>query len=81
MDTLDAITVNTLGLFCDIVGAALLFWFGLPADIRRDGRSFLCLEGEDESTKKSAHFYDLLGRTGFILLMAGFLLQILSNYM
>lgn len=31
----DAITVNTLGLFCDIVGAALLFWFGLPADIRR----------------------------------------------
>ncbi len=79
---LDARSMNSRGLFLDVIGAALIFKFGLPADIRRSGASYLLLESSpDEKEKQLAKKYDLWGRIGIGLLIIGFILQIISNYL
>jgi hypothetical protein len=76
-----AVIVNSVGLIFDIAGAVLLFRFGLPADVRRSGHSYLVINAEDPNEKAKARGYDRWGRVGLALLCLGFALQFASNFM
>ena len=73
--------VNTLGLFLDIVGAGLLWKFGLPAEINRQGHIYRRIAEIDEAEKSRALRYDRISSWAFLLLVVGFALQIISNFM
>jgi hypothetical protein len=73
--------VNSAGLVCDIIGALLIWKFGLPAEINRSGTTNLALEQTDESEKKEAARYDARAKCGGCLLAVGFGLQLLSNFL
>ena len=73
--------VNSLGLALDVVGVILIWRYGLPEHINRNGAQHLLLEGADESEQKKAARYDLLSRLGLLLLILGFGLQALSNFL
>lgn len=72
--------LNIIGLSLDIVGVILLFFFGLPPSISRDGTNFIILEQKDEKEAKRAKIYDFLSRIALILLVVGFFLQIIANW-
>ena len=63
--------INTLGLSFDIAGIFIMFWYEVPLAIQSiDG-------GENEQTKP----YRKKIKLGLILIMLGFGLQIISNYL
>ncbi len=73
--------VNTVGLGLDILGVVLLYFYGLPADVRRDGESLFLLEGKpNEYEVAKAKKYDRCARLGLLSLIVGFFLQILGNW-
>ena len=59
-------------------GSVLLFFFGLPPKIDRDGHQHLILEGIDKSEKKKASMYSKLGNLGMFLIAISFLLQLIQ---
>jgi hypothetical protein len=73
--------INSLGLFCDIAGVVLLYFFGLPAHVSRSGHGAILQEQEDLAEKARARRYDFWARFGFGLLVIGFALQLASNFM
>jgi hypothetical protein len=73
--------VNSAGLILDIIGAGLLWKFGLPAEITRSGATFLTTEGRDQSEVARARHYDQASSWGFGLLVVGFALQLGSNFL
>lgn len=68
------------GLLLTAVGAGLLWKFGLPASIDRSGHSHLVMMGEDEREKEKAKRYDLTAGGGFLLIIAGSILQGVALY-
>lgn len=72
---------NALGLILNIIGVILLWKFGLPENINRDGLSLLALEGTDEKEKQKAKRYDKYSNFAILLIVLGFLLQLISNYL
>jgi hypothetical protein len=64
----------------DIIGACLLWRYGLPEDINRKGESALLLESTNDKEIEKARAYDFLSRLALALLVAGFVLQLISNY-
>ena len=73
--------VSSAGLVLDISGAALLFKFGLPADVRRKGESFLLIGDADPAQIAKGKLYDRYGKLGICLLIIGFVLQLASNFL
>ena len=78
--------VNTIGLAFDIVGVLVVFWFGLAADVPRDApMGFLIVNEPDETEERAARVkwrrYRCLSYLGLLLLVLGFILQIVSNYL
>jgi hypothetical protein len=71
--------INSLGLVCDIVGALLIWKFGLPETIDRSGAGFLQLEQIDEAQIIKGRLYDRWARIGIAVLVLGFILQLASN--
>lgn len=78
---MNAINLNSLGLFLDIIAGLLLWKYGLPENINRKGMSFLALESTDKDEVEKAKKYDILSRLGVVLLILGFALQLISNYL
>ena len=72
--------INSCGLALDILGVVLLFFFGLPADVREGGGTVL-LWGEDPEGARRYRRARALSRLGLALLVAGFGLQIAGNYL
>jgi hypothetical protein len=72
--------VNSIGLVCDIIGAVLIWRYGLPEPISRSGDVLLSLE-IDETEKAKAKQFDCIARFGIILLVSGFILQLVSNFL
>lgn len=72
--------INSIGLVLDIVGAGLIWKFGLPAEISRTGAIYRVEEGKDEAEKARARFYDRVSWWAFLMLVAGFALQLCSNF-
>jgi hypothetical protein len=71
--------LSPVGLVFDIIGAIIIFKFGLPKEISRSGSISLVLEKEDEDEKALAKKYDNYSKYGFYLLILGFILQFISS--
>ena len=71
---------NTLGLALDIIGVVLLFHFGLPPDVNRDGAVGWTL-GTDEAEAQKARRYARRSWTALHLIVTGFALQIVGTWM
>ena len=78
---LDPAYVNSLGLIFDIFAALMLSKYGLPESISRGGVERLALEQINEEEKAKAEHYDRMAKIAIGLLVAGFLLQLISNYL
>jgi len=75
------ISINSAGLVLDIVGALLLWKYGLPEAINRDGAVHLVLEQTSTEEIAKARYYDGIAKIALTLLILGFALQLLSNFM
>ncbi len=73
--------LSSIGLSLDIVGAIIIFRFGLPQNIDRSGKIYRIISDVDESEKMKARFYDRMSFFGIFLLVIGFLLQGLGNWL
>lgn len=73
--------LNSIGLGLDIIGAVLIFIYGLPAPVKRGGIESLDLIKIDEDEKRKALFYDRMSAVGLGLLITGFSLQLISNFL
>lgn len=74
------IILNMLGLSFNILGALLIWKYGLPKNISREGHNRLIEEGINENEKIIAKKYDKCSNTGMILLIIGFFSQLLSLF-
>lgn len=72
--------VNSLGLILDIIGALLLLKYGIPNKIDPEGHINLILEQEDEAEKGKAKVYEKRSDIAVILIILGFVLQLVSNF-
>ena len=72
--------LNTIGLISDIVGALLLFKFGLPSDWEYNLR---VLDISDEQEKQTTIHNNRIQRGanwGLRLLIGGFILQLIATW-
>jgi hypothetical protein len=72
--------VNSAGLVLDIIGASLLWKFGLPPDVSRTGSILIAAEQIDENEVRKAKFYNRVSFWAFLCLVAGFAFQLVSNF-
>lgn len=72
---------SNLGLIFDIIGAIMIFKFGLPKNISRSGNINIVIEEVDENEIIKAKQYDLKAKIGIILLILGFSLQLMGNFL
>ena len=72
--------VNAIGLVFDIAGALLLWKYGLPSPVNREGKSIAVYNVSEESVAlaKRCRFFSGLA---IILLCIGFILQFVSDFM
>ena len=73
--------VSSAGLLLDILGAILIWKYGLPDPIRRDGVQLLALEQADPNEAQKANQYDRYSKVGLLLLISGFCVQLISNFL
>ena len=76
--------VNSVGLLFDIAGVVLLFRFGLPPeDISKTGGTQIVYGGgkSQEVAQKEYHHYRRMSFIALGCLVAGFSLQIVSNFL
>ena len=73
--------VNSIGLVFDIVGALLLWRYGLPEPISKTGAIHMIAEQSDQSEIDRAKRFDRWAHAGIALIVLGFLLQLISNYL
>jgi hypothetical protein len=72
--------VNSIGLAFDIAGVVLVFRYGLPESISREGESYLLVGTKDPAEMAKAARYDRWAKIGLSLLLLGFALQLASNF-
>jgi hypothetical protein len=72
--------VNSLGLVCDVIGALLIWKYGLPESISRTGVIHIIAEQSDDDEIAKAKRFDYWARLGIGLLVFGFILQLVSNF-
>ena len=77
--------INSIGLFLDIVGVVLLFFYGLPnyvnpAGLEIDALTEIACAGPTPEGMKRWEWHRFWSRAGLVLLIFGFALQIVSNY-
>lgn len=71
--------VNSIGLLLDISGILILFKYGLPSDVFPNGMIPKEMSGYDEKPKFLR--YRKFARTGLALIILGFILQLISNFL
>jgi len=72
--------INSIGLVLDITGAILLWRYGLPEPLSREGHIFLAVEQTDTHEIAKAKTYDRWAKVGLTSLVAGFFGQLVSNF-
>ena len=72
--------INASGLVLDIIGVILLWKFGLPESINRQGHSYICWDGVDTEEINKAAKYDKLAKLALTLIILGFVLQFISDF-
>lgn len=86
MSLLVAKAITSSGLTLNIVGALLIWWFGIPKVTDREGGTLLELSVKGGDAAKARHkrkvrLYDLAARSGGIVLILGFGLQLLGIWL
>jgi hypothetical protein len=64
----------------DIIGAILIFKFGLPEPIGKGGHTYFMVKTEDDKEEKRSKRYDFWAKAGMWFLILGFALQLIANY-
>lgn len=75
------VIVNSLGLFFGVVGALLVWKFGLPASIDRTGAIRIVTGQKDPLEIQRARKYDCRSTVGIWLIIFSFLIQLASNFL
>jgi|AntRauTorckE6833_2_1112554.scaffolds.fasta_scaffold09080_1 hypothetical protein len=70
----------SVGLLLDVVGVAILFFYGLPPKIARDGNHFLTI-GTNSNEKNREKRYVSYSNLGLTLLIFGFVLQTIAVWL
>jgi hypothetical protein len=73
--------VNSIGLVCDIIGALLVWRYGLPEPIYRRGAIHLICEQSDKAEIAQAKWHNRLALFGIALVIFGFVIQLVSNFL
>jgi len=73
-------TINTFGLFLDIVGVLMLVKYGLPPDFDPSGVTNLITHEIDELEVEKGKVYKRRSRYAIGLMVLGFALQGISNW-
>jgi hypothetical protein len=73
--------INACGLVLDIIGVLLLWKFGLPETINRRGYSYIVREQTDETEILKAEKYDRYAKIALTLIVSGFALQFISDFL
>lgn len=60
--------VNSIGLFLDIIGVIMVWRYGLPEALSREGVQYIITEQADDAEKGKAARFDRLSRIGLGLL-------------
>ena len=71
--------LNVLGLILSLRGSWLIWKFGLPASIDREGNVGLSLVDKDQNQIEEGRKYDKRSTFGFKLMGFGFILQTLGT--
>jgi len=71
--------LNIIGLALGVIGAGLIWKYGLPADVNRSGQARLVVNQVNQSEINKARRFDRKSGIGFALLIIGFILQAISN--
>ena len=72
--------LTAVGLSLDLSGALLLWKYGLPEALSRDGSINLVCEQRDDSEISKARLYDRWATAALGLISAGFGLQLLATF-
>jgi hypothetical protein len=70
--------LNIVGLSFNIIGVMIIWKYGLPANLDRDGHIHLVTSQVNESEKILAQKYDTYSKLGMILLILGFVCQLIA---
>ena len=75
--------VSSMGLILDIAGVVLLFFFGLPAEVRETGGTLIAFGGgkSDEEASRKYRCHKRMSRIGLGCLVFGFSMQLASNFL
>lgn len=68
--------VSAIGLLMDIFGAVMIWKYGIPEGLHRDGVVPAVIYETSQEEKNQIKAYDLKARIGVGLLIAGFALQL-----
>lgn len=71
--------LNIIGLTSDIIGVLLLFKYGLPADLNKDGANVIEFQGTNIEEQKKWKRYNIWSKIGLCFIIVGFTFQIFSN--
>lgn len=74
------VLVSSSGLMLDIVGVILIFLYGLPEALSREGHQYIITKQKDEKEALKAKKYDFRARIGLTLLILGFALQLVGHW-
>ena len=73
--------VSSFGLFLDIIGAFLLFKYGLPEYLEKLAQNGIGEMIIAPSEKDLTNNHSKIAKGGFVFLMIGFFFQLLSNWL
>lgn len=73
--------LTAIGLALDLGGALLLWKYGLPESLSRDGAIHLICKQRDEAEVAKARLYDRWATAALCLITTGFALQLLATFL
>ncbi|HBV00494.1 MAG TPA: hypothetical protein DEF21_21680 [Thalassospira lucentensis] len=71
--------LSAIGLLLDIVGAALIFFYGVMPKVRSDGYDSIVIEQKNLIEQAKGERHERISRLGIILLAVGFVCQLAGN--
>jgi hypothetical protein len=72
--------LSVAGLSANFLGGILLWKYGIPNRVNREGHSLLILQQVDKEEMRKARFYDRMSSLGLTLLIIGFMIQLFDIF-
>jgi hypothetical protein len=71
--------ISSIGLIADIIGCLIIYKFGLPENVNKNGHINLILEQTNDNEIEKFKSYKRLSNVGLTLLLIGFIFQLIGN--